>query len=209
MADYYTRYLEIDATDLQDKINMLKNAMTPTQFQNAMYGVFKDTGKHVKQILKKDLPTQYYVKPAQVASAVKLAQLTFGAGSVGCNIPIRDHRGSIGGRYSASGGAKGWESLKRKYRVKGRIVKSGQSVLPTEMRTYGGQPPFRNLSAKRLNKVAFTRTGKKRGPIRAVYGIAIPQMPMNRSQDDVQKDILDYLENRLEHRFMALMRNGR
>lgn len=208
MADY-TRYLEIDASDLKDKINMLKDAMTPTQFQRAMYGVFKDTGRHVKQILKKDLPKQYYAKPAQIASAVKGPQLTFSAGSVGCNIPIRDTRGSIGGRYSASGGAHGWNSLKRKYRVKGRIVKAGQSVLPPEMKTYGGQPPFRNLSAKRLNKVTFTRVGKKRGPIRAVYGIAIPQMPMNRSQEDVQKDILDYMENRLEHRFMALMRTGR
>ena len=64
MADY-TRYLEIDASDLKDKINMLKDAMTPTQFQRAMYGVFKDTGRHVKQILKKDLPKQYYAKPAE------------------------------------------------------------------------------------------------------------------------------------------------
>lgn len=40
-------------------------------------------------------------------------------------------------------------------------------------------------------------------------GIAIPQMPMNRSEADVQRDIKEYLEKQMEQRFMALMRIGR
>ena len=45
--------------------------------------------------------------------------------------------------------------------------------------------------------------------IAPVKGIAIPQMPLNRSEPDVQKDIMDYMEKRTEHEFMQLMRSGR
>ena len=39
-----------------------------------------------------------------------------------------------------------------------------------------------------------------------VSGIAIPQMPMNRSQDEVQKDIVDWMAKRIEHEFQMLIR---
>ena len=132
---------------------------------------------------------------------MKNAQTTSSAGGVGCIIPIVDTRGTIGGRFGASGGAHGWNSLRRKYRVKGRVVKAGTSTLPAQMSSYGGQPPFRNLGS-RLGGLTFTRAGKNRFPIQKVVGIAIPQMPMNRSQDEVQKDILEHMKERIEYEFM-------
>ena len=42
-----------------------------------------------------------------------------------------------------------------------------------------------------------------------ITGIAIPQMPMNKSKPDVQRDIKEYLEKQMEERFMALMRIGK
>ena len=42
-----------------------------------------------------------------------------------------------------------------------------------------------------------------------VVGIAIPQMPMNRSQEEVQQDILDYMKERMEHEIQRLMAGGR
>ncbi len=198
-------YLEIDASELQDKVNALKAVVTPERFNQIMYSIFQRTGGHVKMILRQDLPREYHVKAGQISSAVGNAKMTSSAGGLGCTIPIRDSRGSIGGRYSASGGAHGWNSLRRKYRVKGRVVKAGVSTLPATMSSYGGQPPFRNLGSK-LGGLTFTRAGKRRFPIKKVVGIAIPQMPMNRSEAEVQKDILEYMKQRIEHEFMRAMR---
>lgn len=198
--------LEVDASDMQDKIERLKNAMKPEQFNRAMYGIFQRTGRHVSRILKQDLPRQYEAKPGAIGKAVKSPKLTMGAMGVGCTIPIRDVRGKIGSQYRASGGAHGWRSLRRKYRVKARIVKAGQSTLPAK--ASGGYPPFRNLGSS-LGGLTFTRTSKARGPIKKVVGIAIPQMPMNRSEGEVQRDIRVYLERQMDQRFRALLFNGK
>ena len=51
----------------------------------------------------------------------------------------------------------------------------------------------------------FTRAGKSRLPILKVSGIAIPQMPLNRSEAEVQKDIQDYMMQRFEHELNWLL----
>ena len=200
-------YLEIDASDLSGQIERLKLVMTEQQFINAMHGIFNRTGSHVKTILKNDLPNEYEVKAGEIGRAVQRAKVTSGGLGVGCCIPIVAPRKSIGGGFSASGGAHGWNSLKRRYRVKARIVKSGQSTLPAQASSYGGQPPFRNLGSS-LGGLTFTRAGKGRLPIMKMSGIAIPQMPMNRSEGEVQKDIKDFLEKEMERRFTALLATG-
>ena len=201
--------LEIDASDLQMKINRLQANMKPEQFTAAMHGIFNRTGSHVKTILRKDIPVYYHAKPGEISAAVKRAQVTGGGTSAGCIIPIKDHRGSVGGRYGASGGAHGWQSLKRKYRVKAKVVKAGASTLPQRLPgSYGGNPPFRNFSASSLNGVAFTRKTKDRFPIMKVESMAIPQMPQHRAEPDVQHDIRTYLEKQMDQRFRALIMNG-
>lgn len=204
MAQIFT--MEIDASDLQDKITRLQANMTEAQFERAMYGIFQRTGRHVAQILRKDLPQKYEVKPGDISASVKSPQLSMGFGGVGCSIPIRAVRGKIGSQYRASGGAHGWNSVKRKYKVKARVLKGTQSTLPAKW--HSGYPPFRNLGSK-LGGLTFARSSKARGPILKLTGIAIPQMPLNRSEADVQQDIKDYLEKQMEERFMALMRIGK
>ena len=197
-------YLEIDASELSGQIDRLKSALTPARVNQVMYGIFQRTGGHVRQILKEDLPKQYYITPGAVGKAVGRAIMTGGSGGAGCIIPVTGPKLSIGGGFSASGGAHGWASLHRKYRVKARIVKSGQSTLPQNMSSYGGQPPFRNLGSK-LGGLTFTRAGKGRTPIMKVSGIAIPQMPTNRSEADVQSDIKAYMEKRMAHELQRLV----
>ena len=80
--------------------------------------------------------------------------------------------------------------------------------MPDKMGSYGGEPPFRNLGSK-LGKKTFTRAGKARLPIMKVVGIAIPQMPMNRSEDDVQEDIKIYMQKRIEYEFQRVIAGGR
>ncbi len=202
--------IEIDASDLQNEIERLRAVCTQERFNQVMYSIFNRTGGHVRMILRKDLPKQYHAKAGDISRSVGGARVSSGGvGGVGCTIPIRDHRGSVGGRYKASGGAHGWNSLHRKYKVKARVVKAGASVLPAHMPgSYGGNPPFRNLGSK-LGGVAFTRKTKERFPIMKVESMAIPQMPMNRSEPDVQNDIKTYMQQRMEHEFQRLIAGGR
>ena len=206
MAEYFQ--VTVDASDLQDKIERLRVNMSQEQFERAMYGIFNRTGRHVSAILRKDLPQKYEVRPGEISAAVKSPKLTMGGGGVGCIIPIQAPRGKIGSQYDASGGAHGWNNVKykRKYKVKAKIVKGVQSTLPEKW--HSGYPPFRNLGSK-LGKLTYARSNKQRGPIMKLTGIAIPQMPMNRSEADVQRDIKEYLEKQMEQRLMALMRIGR
>jgi len=204
--------LEIDASDLKEEINRLRSVATPEQFDRAMYRIFLRTGGRVRKIVKQDLPKQYHVKQKDVASDIQGTKITSGGvGGVGCIIPIRGTRRAIGNKkgYSATGYKKGWNSVKGKYKIKAKIVKSGESVLPANVSSYGGQPPFRNNTARKLNMLTFTREGKARLPIKPVKGIAIPQMPLNRSKPDVQKDIMDHMRKRIEHEFQLLMGSGR
>ena len=207
-------YLEIDASELSDKIDMLKGAMTEQKFNSAMRDIFRRTGTRVKTILGNDVPKEYMVTKTQVRKTVGSAKITSSGLGVGCSIPVRGPRRGIGpGResYSASGSARGWESLHKKYRVKAKILRGKVSTLPAAAASYSGYPPFRNTSAPQLNNQTFTGTGDNitRRPIEKVTGIAIPQMPMNRSEQDVQKDIKQFMEERMERRLYVLMSTGK
>ena len=198
--------LEVDASDLKGKIDRLQQNMTKAQFERAMFTIFRRTGRHVSAILRKDLPQKYEVKAGDISAAVKNPQLSMGVGGVGCTIPISGVRGKIGSTYKARGQASGWESRRKKYRVKARILKGAISTLPAKW--HSGYPPFRNIPSK-LNTIAYARSSKERGPILKLTGIAIPQMPINRSEPDVQRDIKDYLEKEMDQRFRWLMMSGR
>lgn len=211
-----TIWVTIDASDTKKQLDRLAKVMTPEQFNRCLYGIFRRTGGHVRKILRTDLPHDYHVRAGDISSAVNGISVTSGGvGGVGCTIPIRDTRGDLGGRYKAIGGTHGWaplrmsKSRRAKKRIKAKIVKAGISTLPQNMpESYGGQPPFRNFNAPSLHGLVFTRKGKARLPIQKGMGIAIPQMPMNRSEEEVQADIKKYLEDRINHEFMRLIGGG-
>lgn len=189
-------YLEIDASELTDRIERLHNLLQPDKFQRIMYDIYKRSAGTIRKAVKTDLPHQYVIKPGEVGSAIGSPRIT----GWSCSIPVRGPKRKIGPQFKAGGGrVHGWDTLRRgKYNVTAKIVKAGQSTLPGTMSSYGGQPPFRNWGSKLMPQV-YTRAGKARGPILPVSGIAIPQMPMNRSRDEVQKDVLDTMKKRLEH----------
>jgi len=206
MAPRLNVMLEIDSSELQAELDRLKGCLKPEEIDKISMRIFRRTGQHVRKILKTDIPREYEVKAGEVSKAVGNAKVTGGGGfsGTGCIIPVRGPRKSIGGSFRASGGAHGWNSVHRKYRVKARIVRGQQSVLPANAASYGGMPPFRNLGSS-LGGVTFTRAGKRRLPIMKVSGIAVPQMPMNRSEADVQRDIQDYMMKRFEHELQWLI----
>lgn len=200
-------YLEVDASDLNREIDRLRSVMTQEQFTRAMYGIFQRTGSHVRTILKKDLPIEYNIKSPEVGQAVKNAKVSLGGSGAGCSIPVVAARRHIGGGhgYTARGYRRGWASLKSgPYPIKVHVYRGSWGTLPSHLASYGGQPGFRNVPSK-LHGIAFTRKGKARLPIEKVMGIAIPQMPMNRAQPEVQADIKKYMEGRIHARLTALI----
>lgn len=200
-------YLDIDVSEAKSMIDALRKVHTDAEFEKILRRAVYRTGGRVKTILKTELPQDYEVKPMWVASHVGSPQITIGGGGLGvsCNIPIDGSRGSIGGRFRASGGSHGWNAKRgKRYKVNAKIVKGQGSTLPSTMKHQGGNPPFRNLGSK-LGGVTFTRVGKGRFPIARVVGLGVPQMPLNRSQDDVQEQILDTLIKRLEHEHQYLI----
>lgn len=194
-------YLDIDISDAKAKIDALRAVHTEHEMNLLLYRAFRRTGGRVKTILRQDLPHEYEVTPGWVGQHVGSPRTTLGGSGLGvsCCIPIDGARGSIGGRFRASGGAHGWNAAKgKRYKITTKIVKGQTSTLPGKMRSQGGNPPFRNLGSS-LGGATFTRIGKDRLPIARVVGLAVPQMPLNRSRDEVQSDIMDTLMKRLEH----------
>lgn len=190
-----TLFLDIDCSDVLRLCDQYRSQMSKANFDRMMHRIVQRTGKHVGVVLSKDIPQHYAVKAMQVRRAVGKPSMSGGGSDVSCNIPIRGTRGRIGGMFKATGGAPGWNV--RPYRVKAKIVKGNASVIP--QKAMGGVAPFRNTIAPRLNNLTFTRQGKDRFPIAAISGIAIPQMPMNRSKEDVEKDIADFMYQQAQH----------
>lgn len=191
-------YIEIDASETLELLNRIQLLVKPEQFRQIVYRVYKRTGRHVITAVKKSVSHDYAVKQKEVEKAIGKPKLSMYSGEIGCTVPIKGNRGAIGGMFSASGSAKGWQSVRKKYRVKTHVIRGARKPLPKQMSNIGGFPPFRNSTAPDLHNVTFTRVTKDQLPIRKIVGIAIPQMPMNRSRDAVQDDIIKFMMQRIE-----------
>ncbi len=197
---------ELDASDLESKVNYAYNVLSEKNFRRVMLRTFNEVGKRGKKIIGDDSEEYYHGGKHWIYSGIKSAQIGFGGGAdVTCKIPLKSVKGSIGGTFGA-GMSKGWVKVKMpnarasakgrvnaKGRVTAHIVKGGTSILPAKLPNQGGNPPFM------MNGLAMTRRTDKRYPIVKVKGLAIPQMPLNRASDDVQNDLLALAGKRLEH----------
>lgn len=202
MPGYNSNYggstVYVDISDLMDTINLMKNAMSRPAFEEMMRRTFNDAGKKVKTIIRKEVPKEYAVTAAWAGSAVGWPKSQGGAGKIGVVVPINGTRGSIGGRFKASG-PRGRPKKGKRAKINAKILKGAASTMPDTMDHQGGQPPFM------VGSVAFTRKYKgKSHPIVHVVGLGVPQMPINKSKEDVQRDIKEVVEKRLVHHFGQL-----
>lgn len=200
-------YLHVDISKLKSTIEKMRAVHTQHEFELLMMRAFRRTGQRVKTILKTELPKDYHAKPTWIGQNVKSPQTSFGGFggmAVSCSIPIDGARGVLGRQFSASG-PRGRRSKKPKaYKITARIVKAGATTLPSHMRNQGGQPPFIARGGTG-GGIVFTRKGKSRLPIVRVVGIGVPQMPMNRSKEDVQDEIMETVKSRIEHEHAYLI----
>lgn len=194
--------LYLDVSDALEGVEYMKQMLGTEAANNALRHTVYDTAKKVKTIVGDEVPQDYDVSSSWVKKQVGSPVWQGGGSEVSIRIPIKGARGSIGGTFGASGGKRGWAAARGgRYKVKARIVKGTQSVLPSTMdHQSAGMPPFRNIGSK-LGKATFVRKGKARFPIVSVKGLSVAQMPMNRSREDIENEIQDYMAKRLAHYF--------
>lgn len=190
-------YLNVDLGDVARTIELMRGLLTKEQFDRLLYRTFGEVGRRGATIISRAVRQDYVAQDGWIRSQIERPKLSMGgAFGVECRIPINGAKGVLGPRFPASGGRRG-------RRMTASIVRSGRSRLPAVMRNQGGQPPFM------AKGVGFTRRTKARLPIVRVVGLGVPQMPLNRSADEVQDQILDLCGRRLEHNFMHMFGSGR
>lgn len=196
-------WLKIDMSELYATTETLRMILTKSQFQKLMHRTFKEVGERSKPIISREVVKDYAVTQKWVKEQIGSYRLGAGLmGGITCIIPLKGAKGSIGGRFHASGGS-GGKHQRRK--ITANIVTAKKSELPPKMKNQGGNAPFINRASGKLGGAAFTRRTKARFPIVRVVGLGVPQMPLNRSADKVQDEILELAGKRLEHNFMHLM----
>lgn len=197
-------YLNVDMTELQRTIDILRGILTKERFEQLIRRTFNEVGNRSRTLISREIPNDYNVTQAWVRSQIDRARIETGFryNGITCTIPINGHKGTIGGRFAAQGGRLGIP-------LYSWITREGMSHLPAVMKNQGGNPPFINPAADaKLHGVAFTRRTKARLPIVRVVGLGVPQMPLNRSADAVQDSLLEYAGQRLEHNFLYMFGKG-
>lgn len=192
--------LHVDISDLEDTIDEMRKIMTVDRFEEMLRRTFNDAGKKVRTIMRKEVPKEYMVTAAWVGSKVGWPQRDTRR-RIGVIIPIKGERGTIGGRFKKSF-AKGRPKKGQKRPIYASIVREKKSKMPETFPHQGYQPGFIGP-----NGVMFTRKyPDRRLPIVRVVGLGVPQMPINRSEEDVQGEIHKVIENRLPHHFKVLFK---
>lgn len=185
--------LELDFSDVYERMIELGKAMSKTQFERLVYRTVRETGKRGQTIIAREVQKQYTVKQDWAKKQIKSPKITWGGSDIECRIPMSGHKGTIGGTYritSRSG-----------ERFRAKILKRGTSRLPTVFPNQGGNKPFVGP-----NGVLFTRKYKwyRKGIVRVV-ALALPQMPLNQSEDNTREAFLALMSKRLDSNFKDIL----
>lgn len=225
--------LDVNTSELDRVLINLKSVCTERQFKAICREAFGRSSGHVRAIVQKDLPKEYHGPVRWMTRAVRNGRMSESKGEVSFRIPVRGYRGIIGagGEFAASAtGADGKNLLTkrsqrlykratkaslRRQKITAQILKGKTSVLPStneevaEARrkaASGGSPHtvaqhFVMRGGKHAGEI-WARDGKG---IRPATGIGVPQMPLNRSEEDLKRDLSQYLEKRVVDNYFRVM----
>lgn len=201
-----TNFLDVDVSGLESLIREVREMHTKENYELVLIRAIRRTGTRARTIISKEIREDYAVPASWVKSQIGPARTGFGGSfgdTVHCTIPIDGARGKHGSEFkltTAKGRGRPKNTAGKRYKIYSKVVKGEISELPKVMKNQGGNPPFIGP-----NGLVFTRRTKERLPIVRVVGEGVPQMPMNRSRDDIQEDILETLKKRIEHEHNYLL----
>lgn len=181
----------LDATQALQTLGEAREILSPEENNRLLRLVLVDVGRKTKTVIKETVVKDYEVKQNWVADKVGFPEVEDGKG-LKVVVPVRGARGSIGMVYPIYG------RRKMKRRLRARIVKSDITVLPEKMEHQGGNPPFV------ADNVMYTRRTKKSHPIVRVVALGVPQMPINRSQEEIEKQLIGHMEESATRHFGRL-----
>ena len=226
--------LHIDTSDANDLVQGLREMLQPRAFQQAMFRVMERAESRTRKKVREAVQHDYHAQSGWVNTALKPAKIFTDNSGVTCIIPVDGARGKIGadGKFKASAMSGGkrvrsaYEGKRRKRKrreiqVAGKVVKDGESMLPS-----GGDRPHIMLLGRaghagsvyvirkdlgtymatvhRRTKKHGVRTYKaKKSRILPAVGIGVPQMPMTRSAAAIQQEIATVVRQRVEHEFVV------
>lgn len=223
-------YLYVDTSQMQGMLDDMKLKLTEANFDRLMRRTMHEVGSRCKPIIREAIQNEYYAPTGWVNQSIKRAIIEGGGSEIRCKIPVVSERGQIGKVFAANGGAYGWPQGPYKITaliVKGETTvlpshMSHQGGQPP-YRNLGARTYTRTITDKNGNKKKIkvkkkdksqdyrkngkkgsgflTRSGKSRFPVRALAGLAVPQMPINRSRTETENRMLNLAMNRAEHNF--------
>lgn len=222
-------YLSIDMSDVYEKLREIRQVVGEKNAEKILYWTVKDTARHIRKTLSPILRKEYQSRAMTIRGSIGQPEIN---GAMSCVIPIENARNIIGGsdfpldgsttrvvKGNATRRKKALEAGKKpkpgkKYKIRAKILKKGVSTLPHIMpgagrSSYGDQPPFlmpvKSKSGPTGKYIVMTRKGKEKLPIIRVVGIGVPQMPLNRSREEVKDDIAEFAMKRLVHNYEAVL----
>lgn len=224
-----TRPLSIDMSDVYEKLREIRQVVGEKNAEKILYWTVKDTAGHIRKTLSPILRKEYQSRAMTIRGSIGQPEMN---GAMSCVIPIENTRNIIGGKDFPLDGSttrvvkgnatrrkKALEAGKKpkpgkKYKIRAKILKKGVSTMPDVMpgagrSSYGDQPPFlmpvKSKEGATGKYIVMTRKGKEKLPIIRVVGIGVPQMPLNRSREEVKDDIAEYAMKRLVHNYEAVL----
>lgn len=196
-------YLEIDMSDVREKVSLMRACLSDKQFEQVVERTINEMAKKTKSLTAKQVSKNYAVTQTWARQGIGSYRIRHGgAFPISATIPLTGKRGIIGGRFKLRRPA----AYRKKQQIYATIVRTGEShmPLPPKMEHQGGNPPF--IGRGKLEGLVFTHSGKDRKPIARVGGLSLAQMPLNRSADDIQEQLVKYGSDRLDKHFDRMLR---
>ena len=213
--------LQIDVSDVVEKMNEFSRRVSPEKFEKVYRHTFKDTGRKIRTICKETIPKDYCAGKRKIGAAIK-NPIIVTSGSLVLMVPVSDARGKIGKKGMFAGNGQPGAAIVRSgnsllpttgdrvhFFIKSGRLAGHMFVRHKDGKIWRGERRERQVERyqdtagrnrkRRVGEVKEYGMRKRIGLISHAVGIGVPQMPMNRSADDVQSQTVQFADQRFKH----------
>lgn len=222
--------LELDAEQFQNMINDLARNTTPEQFNRIISRSLKRAGSAVRTAVKREISTTYHITASRALSAMSTPVISESPANMTIYVKgVRERIGPTGPYPAWSVGMNGPSGRKRRNiqsrsgNVTMEDVRGVRSTLPAGLgsdarhfmvmrgpyagRVFAAIPKSAGspLYIKHIRGKRICRYARANEKIRVAVGIAIPQMPLNRSAPAIQMRFEEIFQKRIAHEWKNVM----
>ena len=186
-------------TEAYKEIDKVRAFLSPEKLATLERRALNDAAKKVKTIVKKEVSGDYAVPQSWIAEAVMAYTVTGNKTETTVTIPVKNKHAVYGPRLKL------YKKAKKVKRFKGKLLRSTISTLPERFKDQGNRPGFAiNVNGKSLLLTRHPNYNGKKTSIVRVTGLAAGQMAANKSSQDIERQVVDYTIDRIQHHFNYL-----